>query len=200
MMQLNAELLSIEVKSNGSSPKLLSTTLCPSQNNQSFQTWSNYSGYDGYDTVKVSINESSGYTFRFGDYGPQIKFNSFGLAPTDSWYGIGFSNDSGVPCCTNLELWFNDVSSSSSVTIHYCHFNSDKLGTTYTSKTFTKSGGDTQTIENILLPSFVFFQFNNCKIGGGAWSSGLSPTTIYDDYSSIRLDFVPWYGRYQFRS
>lgn len=149
--------MSIEVKSGGSSPKLLSTTLYPSQNNQSFQTWTNYSGYDGYDTVKVYINQADDYTFRFGSYGPQIKFNKFGLAPTDSWYGTSFSNDSGLPCCTDLELWFYDVSSSSSVTIHYCQFNSDKLGTTYTSKTFKKSGGDIQTIENILLPSFVFF-------------------------------------------
>ena len=135
--------MSIEVKSGGSSPKLLSTTLTPSQNNQFFQTWTNYSGYDGYDTVKVSINQANDYTFRFGSYGPQIKFNKFGLAPTDSWYGTGFSNDKGLPCCTDLELWFYDVSSSSSVTIHYCQFNSDKLGTTYTSKTFKKSDGNT---------------------------------------------------------
>ena len=53
----------------------------------------------------------------------------------------------------------------------------------------------------MLFPSFVFFEFNNCDIGGGSWTQGRSPTTVYTDYNNtIRLDFVPWRGRYQFSS
>ena len=53
----------------------------------------------------------------------------------------------------------------------------------------------------MLFPSFVFFEFNNCEIDGGAWSAGGSPKNIYTDYSNnVRLDFVPSRGRYQFRS
>lgn len=112
--------MSIEVKSNGSSPKLLSTTLYPTQNNESFQTWRNYSGYDGYDTVKISVPEARDVSFIFGDYGPKFKSNEFGLASTDYWYNIDSSNDAQRPCCSTLTLWFYDVSSSASVTIHFC--------------------------------------------------------------------------------
>ena len=112
--------MSIEVKSSGSSPKLLSTTLYPRQNNESFQTWSNYNGYDGYDTVTINVPEARDVSFIFGDYGPQFKSNEFGLALTNNWYTIDFNNDVHRPCCSALTLWFYDVSSSASVTIHFC--------------------------------------------------------------------------------